>query len=211
VSGARQSPDERIAQIMAAARELLAEVGYERFLPTEVAERCGISEASVYRYFRTKRELLTRVAEAWFEEILAVEPEVESVEGSYARLHYVVQYALDIVRREPSMTRFILNELRTEPGYRATPLYELNRRFTGVVSHVLRDAIECGDLRDDVSVTLLRDMIFGALEHQTWAFLRGEGDFSPSVAAEGITRVIYRGMAGTTAPPAPGALHYADR
>ena len=77
---------------------------------------------------------------------------------------------------------------------RARPLAALNRRFTGVVIQVLRDAVARGDFRDDVSVELLRDMIFGAIEHQAWAYLRGEGDFSTDATAEGITRVIYGGM-----------------
>lgn len=194
-TGARLKPDQRIAELVAAARVLLAEVGYERFLPAEVARRCGVSEATVYRYFPTKRELLVRVAETWFDEVLvALEPGVSLHEGTYERLLYVVRYAVEVVRKEPTLTRYILNELRPDPGFRFSAIYQLNRRFTGVVSEVLRDAVRCGDFRDDIQVELLRDMIFGAIEHQAWAYLRGEGDFSTDVTTEGITRVIYGGM-----------------
>jgi AcrR family transcriptional regulator len=194
-TGARLKPDQRIAELVAAARTLLAEVGYERFLPAELARRCGVSEATVYRYFPTKRELLVRVAETWFDEVLvALEPGVGRHEGTYERLLYVVRYAVEVVRKEPTLTRYIFNELRPDPGFRSTEIYQLNRRFTGVVIQVLRDAVARGDFRDDVSVELLRDMIFGAIEHQAWAYLRGEGDFSTDVTAEGITRVIYGGM-----------------
>lgn len=193
---ARLRPDERIAELVAASRELLAEVGYERFLPAEVARRCGVSEATVYRYFPTKRELLVRVAETWFDEILvALEPGVTQHEGTYEQLRFVIRYAVEVVRREPTLTRYIFNELRPDPEFRSSTIHQLNRRFTGVVSQVLRDAVTRGDFRDDVSVELLRDMIFGAIEHQAWAYLRGEGDFSTDRATDGITVVIYRGMA----------------
>ena len=195
-SGARLRPDERIAELVAASRALLAEVGYERFLPAEVARRCGVSEATVYRYFPTRRELLVRVAETWFDEILvALEPGVTQQEGTYERLRYVVRYAVEVVRREPTLTRYILNELRPDPGFRSTTIHQLNRRFTGVVRQVLADAVARGDFRDDVGVELLRDMVFGGIEHQAWAYLRGEGDFSIDRTTEGITTVIYRGMA----------------
>lgn len=201
-SGARLRPDERIAELVAAARTLLAEVGYERFLPAEVARRCGVSEATVYRYFPTKRELLVRVAETWFDEILvALEPGVTQQESTYERLHYVVRYAVEVVRREPTLTRYIVNDLRPDPQFRSTSIYQLNRRFTGIVRRVLRDAVERGEFRDDVDVELLRDMIFGGIEHQAWAYLRGEGDFSTDRTTEGITTVIYRGMAAH--PPTP--------
>jgi len=193
---ARLRPDERIAELVTASRALLSEVGYERFLPAEVARRCGVSEATVYRYFPTKRELLVRVAETWFDEILvALEPGVTQQEGTYERLRYVVRYAVEVVRREPTLTRYIFNELRPDPEFRSSTIHQLNRRFTGVVGQVLRDAVARGDFRDDVSVELLRDMIFGAIEHQAWAYLRGEGDFSTERTTDGITVVIYRGMA----------------
>jgi TetR/AcrR family transcriptional regulator, fatty acid metabolism regulator protein len=198
---ARLRPDERIAELVAAARTLLAEVGYERFLPAEVARRCDVSEATVYRYFPTKRELLVRVAETWFDEILvALEPGVTRQASTYERLRYVVRYAVEVVRREPTLTRFILNELRPDPEFRSTAIHQLNRRFTGVVSQVLRDAVARGDFRDDVSVELLRDMIFGGIEHRAWAYLRGEGDFSTDRVTDGITTVIYRGMAADPTP-----------
>ena len=195
-SGARLRPDERSAELVSAARELLGEVGYERFLPAEVARRCGVSEATVYRYFPTRRALLVRVAETWFDEILdALEPGVVAHDGTYEQLRYVVRYAVEVVRREPTLTRYILNELRPDPAFRSTSIFRLNQRFTGIVRRVLRDAVARGDLRDDVGVDLLRDMIFGGIEHQAWAYLRGEGDFSIERTTEGITTVIYRGMA----------------
>ena len=198
---ARLRPDERIAELVGAARSLLAEVGYERFLPAELARRVGVSEATVYRYFPTKRELLVRVAETWFDEILdALEPGVARHEGTDERLRYVVRYAVEVVRREPTLTRYILNELRPDPAFRSTTIHQLNRRFTSIVRQVLADAVARGDFRDDVDVELLRDMIFGGIEHQAWAYLRGEGDFSTDRTTEGITTVIYRGMARTDEP-----------
>lgn len=199
---ARLRPDERIAELVTAARALLAEVGYERFLPAEVARRCGVSEATVYRYFPTRRELLVRVAEDWFDEVLvALEPGVSHQASTHERLRYVVRHAVEVVRREPTLTRYILNELRPDPAFRGTSIHRLNRRFTGIVTGVLRDGVARGDLRDDVGVELLRDMVFGAIEHQAWAYLRGEGDFSVDRTTEGITTVIHRGMAAPTGEP----------
>jgi hypothetical protein len=37
-------------------------------------------------------------------------------------------------------------------------------------------------------------MVFGCIEHRTWTFLRGEGDFSIDELADNIANVIYRGM-----------------
>jgi TetR/AcrR family fatty acid metabolism transcriptional regulator len=77
----------------------------------------------------------------------------------------------------------------------------LNRRFTHEIVEVCRQATDRGEFRSDVSPTLLRDMFFGCIEHRTWAFLRGEGDFSVEKVADGVADVIYRGMAVSSREP----------
>jgi len=48
----------------------------------------------------------------------------------------------------------------------------------------------------------VRDMIYGGVEHHTWVYLRGEGDFSPDTAADAMTEMVYRGLA-CAAPATP--------
>lgn len=195
--------NERISKIMAVTRAMLTECGYDNILTAEVATRCGISEATIYKYFNSKRDLLVLVAEQWFEELLTEEQPSLVGRGALEALRQVVWRSLSVVRSEPALTRFVLMDLRPDPAYRSMPIYELNRRFTSQVAEVLREGVRSGELRNDVPVSLLRDMIFGCIEHQTWAFLRGEGDFSVDEVAEGLTTVIYRGMSFPAAAPEP--------
>ncbi len=186
--------DERMSEIMAITRAMLAEMGYKNITTLEIAQRCHISEAAIFRHFPTKRDLLVKVAEAWFEELLSVDEADDSVISPRDRLRREIGYALSIIRKEPTLTRFVLMELRPDPEYRSMHLYKLNRRFTNRIRSALTAAMASGDLRSDVPIDLLRDMIFGGIEHQTWAFLRDEGDFDVEAAADGIMTVIWRGM-----------------
>jgi len=194
--------DQRVAIIMRSAREVLRERGYELFLTSEVAERCGISEGTIYKYFATKRDLLIKVAEAWFEEFLTAETPPSVQTSTRDRLFHVIWNNLSLVRRQPTLSRFVLMELRLDPKYRTMRIYGINKRIAEKVMEVVREGVARGDLRGDISLKLIRDMIFGAIEHQTWTYLRGEGDFSVEDAAEGITDVVFRGIAArsTTAP-----------
>jgi AcrR family transcriptional regulator len=195
---ARRLPrDERIAKIMTVTRAMLAEKGYDSIITIEVAERCGISESTIYKYFDSKRDLLIKVAEQWFDELLREDHRSVAGRGTLEALRQLVWRNLSVVRREPALTRFVLLDLRPDPAYRSMPIFELNRRFTAQVTEVLVEGVRCGELRDDVPVSLLRDMIFGCIEHQTWAFLRGEGNFSVEDVTDGIATVIYRGMQAT--------------
>ena len=71
----RRSPvgakaEQRVRDILRESRVVFAERGYERATTTEIAQRLGISEATVFTYFRGKRELCMRVIGDWYDEII---------------------------------------------------------------------------------------------------------------------------------------------
>jgi AcrR family transcriptional regulator len=199
--------DQRVAAILQTARVVLRERGFENFLTLEVAERCGVSEGTIYKYFASKRDLLIKVSEDWFDEFLD-DDYAERTSGSLReRLFHVIWRSLSVVKREPVLTRFVLLDLRSDPNYRNLRIYEQNREIVARVTRVIKDGMASGEIRGDIPLTLVRDMVFGGIEHQTWAYLRGEGDFSVEASAEGLTDVLLRGIgAPAAAPPAPDAL-----
>lgn len=190
----RLGREDRVATILAAARQVIAEHGYENALLAEVAARADVVEGTIYRYFESKRDLFIHVAEQWFEDILGEHDPARSVSGTLNRLRFLIWRELSIIRQEPALTRFVLMELRPDPGYRSLRLYELNRKFTSAITIVLQEAMDAGEFRAGVPIQLIRDMIFGGIEHQTWAYLRNEGDFSVDSAAEHLSEIVYRGM-----------------
>jgi TetR/AcrR family transcriptional regulator, fatty acid metabolism regulator protein len=193
----RLSKDKRVAEIMQVARAVLRERGAEQFLTAEVAERCGISEGTIYKYFPSRRDLLIQVAEEWFEEFLEDEHPHDRELPFRERLLQVIRHNLSIIRAEPSLTRFLLADLRADPNYRNMRIYEQNRQVAKGITNIIQDGIANGDLRPDVQVRIVRNMIQGCIEYQIWSYLRGEGDFSVEQSAQSITDIIVQGITAT--------------
>lgn len=195
VTSRRLPRDQRVAAILDEARVVFRERGSEQFLTSEVAERCGISEGTIYKYFPTKRDLLIQMAEIWFEEYLD-EPQLGLGALPFReQLRHVIWQNLELIRREPALTRFVLMDLRADPNYRSMRIHDLNRRIAAQVMSVVKAGVDAGVLRSDIPLRVVRDIIFGAIEHQTWAYLRREGDFSVDESATAITDVVYGGIA----------------
>lgn len=191
----RLPPERRIADIMAAAKAVFTEKGYNEALISDIAERAGVVEGSIYRFFTNKRELLVRVIEHWYEEMLARDTEqFAGVRGSWNQIRFIVHHHLMSIRREPALSRLVLQEFRPDPGYRNTRLFQLNQTYVHRVIDVIKDAVANGEFRSNVSPGLIRDMIYGCIEHRTWAFLRNEGDFDAEETADSITDIVYRGL-----------------
>jgi TetR/AcrR family fatty acid metabolism transcriptional regulator len=191
----RLPAEKRVLDIMLAARAVFTEKGYNDALISEIADRAGVVDGSIYRFFTNKRDLLVRVVEHWYEEMLARDEEqFASVRGTWNRIRFVVHHHLLSIRREPALSRLVFQELRPDQGYRKTRLFQLNQSYTHRLIEIVRTAAADGELRSDVSPALVRDLIYGCIEHVTWAFLRNEGDFEAEETADNITDVVYRGL-----------------
>ena len=191
----RLPPERRIADILRAARDVFTENGYNEALVSDIAERAGVVEGSIYRFFANKRDLLVKTVEHWYEDMLAHdEVQFRAIRGTWNRIRFVVHHHLASIRREPALSRLVLAELRADPDYRKTRLFQLNQAYTHRIVEIVKEATASGELRADVAPTLVRDMVFGAVEHRTWAFLRNEGEFQIDETADGIAELIYRGL-----------------
>src|SRR6185437_13235957 len=199
-SGARRQvnrlpPERRIEDILSAARDVFTERGYHEALISDIAERAGIVEGSIYRFFANKRDLLVKTVEHWYEDMLVHDEEqFRGITGTANRIRFIVYHHLASIRREPALSRLVFQELRPDPDYRKTRLFQLNQAYTHRIIDVVKAAAATGELRSDVSPALVRDMIYGCIEHRTWAFLRNEGDFEIDATADGITDVVYGGL-----------------
>ncbi|MGO4836503.1 TetR/AcrR family transcriptional regulator [Rhizobiaceae sp. 2RAB30] len=197
----RLPAERRIADIMLAARAVFTEKGYSDALISDIAERAGVVEGSIYRFFTNKRDLLIRVVEHWYEEMIASDDEqFGGVRGTWNRIRFIIHHHLASIRREPALSRLVFQELRPDPEYRSTRLFQLNQAYTHRIIDVVKAGVAEGELRGDISPSLVRDMVYGCIEHRTWAFLRNEGEFELDATADGITDIVYRGLVADRKP-----------
>lgn len=194
--GSRLSREERAADILKHARILFCEKGYSDTLVSEIAERAGVVEGSVFHYFPTKRDLLIKTVEQWYVGLIwDYDHRLESIVGTWNRLRFMIWGHLNVVHEEPEMTNLILEEIRPGPEYRDTAIFELSRNYTRRTLDIIEEGKASGEFRGDVPRDMIRAMIYGGVEHYAFGFLHGVGDFSPDEAADAITDLIYRGLA----------------
>ncbi len=167
---AGRKSQQRVKEILQAGREVFSEKGYERATTAEIAQRLGVSEATVFSYFRGKRELCARVIGDWYDET------IEAIESGLPRDGTVRQQFAFIVRMHlqlmlesgTGICSLVLSEGRTRHHDLGEALTELQRRYTAPLMRVLARGQESGQIRNDVPLRLLRSMVFGPMEHVLW-------------------------------------------
>ena len=121
--------------------------------------------------------------------------QLSQISGTWNRLRFLIWKHLSVIHKEPALCRFMFTELRADPDYRSTTVFELNRAYTRRMIEIIDAAMQSGEFRSDIPTRMVRDLVFGGVEHHTWSYLRGEGNFFVDSAANSITDMVYRGMA----------------
>ncbi len=171
ILGARS--ERRVKEILTVAREVFSDQGYEKTTTLEIARQLGISEATIFSYFDSKRDLCMQVIKGWYDEIsFVLEQEVPEVSGTRTQLHYVVRkHLITLMQEGTGMCRLVLSEGRSVDEEFAGLIAELKRRYTAPLMKVLSQAQRAGEVRADMPLPLLRDMVYGSMEHVLWDYM----------------------------------------
>jgi AcrR family transcriptional regulator len=199
VAAPRLSREQRISEILVVAREEFCEKGYEQTAVAGIAARLGVVEGLVFKYFATKRELLLKVIEHWYDEISGgIARDLTGVEDLRMRLRIVIRDHLRVFRDYPLLCRLMFREIRSEEDYHSSALHEKNRRYTLFLTEIVAEGTALGVFRVGTSPSLTRDLVFGAMEHLTWNYVNGRGRLDIERIADTLTAMVCDGIAVST-------------
>lgn len=181
----------RAAEILAAAREVFLEKGFDRSSVSEIAIKVGVVEGLVYTYYPSKRELLNAVLRGMYEPLIAdLEDRFSRLHGVRSRMRFLIWRHLRVYVEEPNLSRLVLHEVRTGPEYFQSVLHDLHVRYTAFLIRTVEEAIADGELRSDTDVELLRSMVYGGIEHRMWGTLFGRGSVDVEDMADRYTTMV---------------------
>lgn len=192
----RRGADRRLA-ILDVAREIFSQKGFERTSMAEIAAKVGVVEGALYKHFGGKRELLFEATRAFYEPLIAAtSAELSGVHGARNRLRFVIYRQLQAFVRYPEMCRLIMQDIRPHDDYYGSVVRELNKKSTSAVVGILEQARKDGELTADIALPMVRDVIFGGIEHLAFRALAGRGTIDIERQADDLTQLIWCGLGG---------------
>jgi AcrR family transcriptional regulator len=191
----RLTREQRVSEILRVAREAFRESGYEGTTVLAIAARLGVVEGLIYKHFDSKRALLNRVLEDWYEGLYEdYAHNLAGIRGYRQQLRYLIWRHVRTLGDDPQTCRLVLKEVRAEPNYLDSELHRMNRRYTQLLVDVLQNGIHCGEFRRNIPLPLVRDMVYGCVEHHLWGFLYGQSSLDPERLADQITDLVCDGI-----------------
>jgi len=191
----------RVEDIESAARSVFARRGFAAASIAEIAAEAGIAEGTIYKFFASKRHLVVRVIERWYEAMLAeFERNLPGISGARNKIRYIIWRHISSLNENRDLARLCGNEARNAGDYYQSELQELNRRYTHVFLDACREGVASGELRPDIPLPVIRDMVFGGIEHHIAHILYGKGsmdgkrDVDANDSTDLIMRMLFEGV-----------------
>jgi AcrR family transcriptional regulator len=162
--GRPRSEKARLA-ILEAAAELLLERGLPAVSMDAVAERAGVSKATIYRWWRTKETL---ALDALYNEWAAAQPPAKSTGSLRGDLMALLRPWVRLASSRPygRVMAALITEAQMDPEFAAvyrSRFIEPRREQAGAV---FRRAIERGEIPADTKVDVALDLLYGPLYHR---------------------------------------------
>ncbi len=193
----RLSRDERVRDIIAAARQVFVERGFELAAIAEIAAKAGVAEGTIYKYFESKRAVLLAVIEAWYHSMIKdfIE-QLSGLQGARNKIYYIVWRHLKSLKDDADLCRLCFNQVLHSDDYHQTQIYQFNRQYTSVFVEVCREGVQNGELRSNLPIALFRDMIFGGIDARISRFLfrSGDAEVDTQATARDIVAMFFDGV-----------------
>ncbi len=195
-ASARLPRAQRVGDIETAARLVFARRGFAAASIAEIASEAGVAEGTIYKFFDSKRHLVVRVIQQWYGGMIEdFDRSLPGIVGARNKIHFIIWRHMTSLKEDRDLARLCVNEVRNGGDYYQSELHELNRLYTHVFMEACREGIANGEFRPDMPIALVRDMVFGGIEHHMSGMLFGVGDVDPNESTELITATLFGGIA----------------
>jgi len=185
----------RSDEIVDAARTLFADKGFDGTSISDIAGSVGVADGAIYKHFASKRALLFEVIRSFYEPVIELAGEtVTGIPDVRGRLRYLIWLQLRAFAEEPDVCRLIIAEARPMHDYYESEVADLNRRWTSLLVEVVRDGQSDGTFLPDVPATMIRDLVYGGIEHIAWGAATGHGEIDVDTVTDGLTRLVCQGI-----------------
>ncbi len=147
---AKSGVEETRLRILAAARKLYAERGSRGTTTREVADLAGVNEATLFRHFGTKQQLLAAMYDHFSEAsaYVSILERMLEISGMEAQLRFLGAEAIESLRRKEDLIKVSMAEEIAFPeagtcAWRAPVAGKL------MLTEYMRERVEAGELQGD--------------------------------------------------------------
>ena len=162
----------RRESIIQAAIEVFSKKDFQAASISEIAQKAGVADGTIYQYFRNKEDLFFSIPIEKTKEFRSqVELHLEGISGALNKIRKFVWYFLYFFKTNPEYGRILMLEMRVSKSFVKTETYDFLKKSVGPVMDIITEGQREGSIRPDTDIYVLRHLVLGILEHMVSRWL----------------------------------------
>ena len=179
--------------------QLLADKDFSSITTAEISSTAKANEALIYRYFTDKRGLLHHVLHDYLLDFMdQMQREIKITQSAVDKLRLLIQGHIRIYDQNRVFAKILLLEVRNFPGYFESSTYRLVKIYSKLITGIIEEGQEQGQIRSDIPAAQIRNLVLGAIEHFCIAALVFGREISVQNGARELSNLIFEGILKTT-------------
>ncbi len=180
--------------VLRRAIDLFNRQGYDATSINDLAVDLGVTKSAIYHHFDSKEAILAAALDEALDGLdaaVAAAADATRDERAYDRLRATVEGAVHIlVAHLPAVT--LLLRVRGNSPLEQSAL-ERRRRIDEQLATVVKQAVDEGDLRDDVDPEVISRLVFGMVNSLV-DWYHPDGSIPPATLAAAVAGVLFQGL-----------------
>jgi AcrR family transcriptional regulator len=177
----------RQKQIINAAQKVIVKYGSEHVTIKRIAKEVGISEAAIYRHFKSKRDILSLMIDD-IENTLIGDIKIKSTDKSFTfeTFERVFKYHISrIIQRKGVSFQVIAEIISLGDKKLNKKVFAVINSYTIRIKNVLEKGVKAGILRQDIDLEGAASLYFGMIQGlvNTWALSQYSYDLEKKYAS----------------------------
>lgn len=162
----RRSTAIRKQQIIDAARKLIIKKGSEHLTVRAMAKEVGLTEAAIYRHFKSKREILSFLMNHIMDTMLHdVERTATENSPSLNTIDQALKQHLSEIEQRKGMSFQIIAEIISLGDKKLNKdVYEKLNVYIDRLKHLLSEGVRSGSVKEDIDLEASALLLFGMIQ-----------------------------------------------
>jgi TetR/AcrR family transcriptional regulator, fatty acid metabolism regulator protein len=181
--------------IIRAAIEVFSNKDFKTARISEIAQKAGVANGTIYQYFKNKEDLFFSIPIEKTNEFQSqLELQLEGISGAFNKIRKFVWYYLYFFKTNPEYGRLLMLEMRVSKSFVKTETYDFLKQAVSQILNILAEGQEEGIIRDDTDIFVLRHLILGTLEHMVSRWLVKGGKYDLLEHHQKVSSVLIDGL-----------------
>ena len=186
---------EKYQRILDAAIAVIAEKGFFGCRVSDIADRAGVADGTIYLYFKSKEQILMAAIDSAFSGFLThARAELQDVREPQERLRRLARLHLLTLGANRALAVVFQTELRHSAKFLALFSQHHLVEYFDLIRSVIREGQDAGLFRREISDKIAANCFFGALDEMVTSWMLSEHDYPLAGAADPIVDVILQGL-----------------